>query len=101
MMRTMSKLAITIALGLGVAACTQGAAAPSSASTGSGMMSGGAVLGDHGNMMGNGAQDGTGDHGMPGMMQQMSRMMDDCDKMMESHMQRENAPQQGHSDHPG
>jgi hypothetical protein len=90
-MRTISKLAITIALGLSVAACAQGAPAPSHVSMNPGMM-------PRGIMMGSGVQDGT-DHGMPGMMQQMSRIMDNCDKMMESHMQRENAPQQGHSDH--
>lgn len=33
------------------------------------------------------------------MMQKMSRMIDDCNTMMESHTQHENAPQQGHSDH--
>ena len=62
-------------------------------------MSPGAMMGDHVSMMGNGAQNGTGDHDMMGMMQKMSRMMDDCNKLMEGHMQRENAPQQGHFDH--
>jgi hypothetical protein len=103
MMRTMSKLAITIALGLGVAACARGAAAPSNASTDPGMMFHGAMMGDHGSMMGNGAQDEAGDHGMPGMMQQMSSMMDDCNKMMESHMQQPDpqSPQTPLPDHKG
>lgn len=98
-MRMMSKLAFTIALGLSVAACAQGAPAPSHVSMNSGMMPRCTMMGDHGSMMGSGVQDGTGDHGTPGIMQQMSRMMDNCNNMMESHMQRENAPQQGHSDH--
>jgi Spy/CpxP family protein refolding chaperone len=50
-MHTISKLAITIALGLSAAACAQGDAASSKSSMGSGMMSQGGMMGGHGSMM--------------------------------------------------
>ncbi|MGH7090754.1 MAG: hypothetical protein ACREFQ_17800 [Stellaceae bacterium] len=93
-----TKLTLVAAFGLAVAACTQGRAAPPQAAAAGGTMDKGAMMGDSHGMMG-------GDHGRMGrgmmsMMPQMSRMMNDCNDMMESHMQRER-PQQGHSQNDG
>lgn len=40
-----------------------------------------------GGMMSEGSMMGDGSGNMMGMMQQMNRMMDNCNKMMESHME--------------